>query len=63
MLQDFILNVVNMKKSPQNAKLYRFEKILKEINDIHIGMTVSLITLRNDRLKSINSNWCNVAHM
>ena len=28
------------------TKLYRFEKIHKEINDIHISMTMSLITLR-----------------
>ena len=27
-------------------KLYHFEKIPKEINDIHISVTVSLITLR-----------------
>ena len=27
-----------------NVKLYRFDKIPKEMNDIHISMTVSLIT-------------------
>ena len=43
MLQDFVY----VKKLPQNAKLYRFEKIPKEINDIHISMTASMITLRN----------------
>ena len=45
MLQDFNF-FVNVKKLPQNAKLYHFEKILKEINYIHISMTVSLITFR-----------------
>ena len=34
---------VNMKKYPQNAILYNFEKTPKQINDIHISMTVLLI--------------------
>ena len=46
MLQDFKNIFVNVKKQPQNAKLFRFEKIPKEINDLHISMTVLLITLR-----------------
>ena len=29
------------KKLPQNAKLYRFEKIPKEINEIHINVSVT----------------------
>ena len=47
MLQDFKNIFVNVKKAT-NAKLYRFEKIPKYINDTHIiiSMTMSLITLR-----------------
>ena len=52
MSQEFFFYIfVNVKKLPQNAKLFRFEKIPKEINDIYISMTMSLITLRQiDRL-------------
>ena len=43
-LQDFKNIFENVKKVA--TKLYRFEKIPKEINDIHVSMTVALITLR-----------------
>ena len=36
----FLTFFVNVKKLPQNAKLYRFEKIPKEINDVHISMYI-----------------------
>ena len=38
MLQDFKNIFVNVKK---DTKLYRFEKIPKELNDIHISMSVT----------------------
>ena len=52
MLQD-LKKICKCEKIATNAKLYRFEKIPKEINDIHINTTVSLITFR-EILVSIN---------
>ena len=46
MVTRFLKHFCKCEKKPQNAKLYNFEKIPKEINDIHISMAVSLITLR-----------------
>ena len=40
-----MLNVVNVNKIDTETKFNRLEKCRKKINDIHISMTVHLITL------------------